>query len=107
LRNHVYSTNVILVSKKFWDKLSPTEQKTMKDAFVEAREYQRKVSVEAAKSSVDALKAAGMEFNEISPAERDRMRQVVKPVVDKFQASYRPAIQKLFASEAARVQAIK
>ena len=105
--NHVYSTNVILVSKKFWDKLSPTEQKIMKEAFVEARDYQRKVSTEAAKSSVAALKAAGMEFNEISPAEQERMRQVVKPVVDKFLASYSPAIQKLFASEAARVQAMK
>lgn len=105
--NHVYSTNVILVSKKFWDKLSPTEQKIMKDAFVEARDYQRKISVEDAKKSISVLKAAGMNYNEVSPAEQQRMRQAVKPTVDKFLSTYDPAIQKLFASETARVQAIE
>lgn len=104
---HVYSANVILVSKKFWDKLSPAEQKILKDAFVEARDYQRKISVEAAHKAVDELKAAGMQFNEVSPAEQDRMRQAVKPTIEKFLSSYDPAIQKLFASETARVQTMK
>lgn len=105
--NHVYSTNVILVSKKFWDKLSAVEQKIMRDSFVEARDYQRKISVEAANKAVDELKAAGMQFNDVSPAEQERMRQAVKPTIEKFLNSYDPAIQKLFASETARVQAMK
>ena len=105
--NHVYSTNVILVSKKFWDKLSTVEQKILRDAFVEARDYQRKISVEAANKAVDELKAAGMQYNDVSPAEQERMRQAVKPTIEKFLNSYDPAIQKLFASETARVQAIK
>ena len=42
--NHAYSTNIILISKKFWDKLSPAEQKMLQDAAIEARDYQRKVS---------------------------------------------------------------
>ena len=25
--NHVYAANILLVSKRFWDKLSPAEQK--------------------------------------------------------------------------------
>ncbi|WP_153109269.1 TRAP transporter substrate-binding protein [Propionivibrio limicola] len=105
--NHVYSANVILVSKKFWDKLSTTEQKILKEAFVEARDYQRKISVEAAHKAVDELKAGGMQYNDLSPAEQERMRQAVKPTIEKFLASYDPAIQKLFASETARVQSIK
>ncbi len=105
--NHVYSTNVILVSKKFWDKLSAVEQKIMKDAFVEARDYQRKISVEAANKAVDELKAAGMQYNDVSPAEQERMRQAVKTTIEKFLNSYDPAIQKLFVSETARVQAMK
>ena len=105
--NHVYSTNVILVSKKFWDKLSAVEQKILRDAFVEARDYQRKISVEAANKAVDELKSAGMQYNDVSPAEQERMRQAVKPTIEKFLNSYDPAIQKLFASETARVQAMK
>lgn len=105
--NHVYSANVILVSKKFWDKLSGTEQKILRDSFAEARDYQRKISVEAAQKAVDELKAAGMLFNDVSPSEQERMRQAVKPTIEKFLSSYDPAIQKLFASETTRVQAMK
>ena len=46
ITNHTYSTNIILVSKKFWDKLSPAEQKIMQEAAIEARDYQRRISRE-------------------------------------------------------------
>src|SRR5213078_5423720 len=39
--NHVYAANIMLVSKKFWDSLSPAEQKMMQDAANETRAYQR------------------------------------------------------------------
>ena len=42
--NHVYATNIILVSKRFWDKLSPAEQKILQDSANEARDYQRTIS---------------------------------------------------------------
>jgi len=105
--NHVYGTNVILVSKVFWDKLSAAEQKILRDAAVEARDYQRQVSVDAAKKAVGALTAAGMQYNDMAPGEQDRMRKAVQPVIDKFLATYDPEIQKLYASEVARVQKLK
>ncbi len=105
--NHVYGANVILVSKKFWDKLSPAEQKILKDAAIEARDYQRQVSMEAAKNAVGKLQAAGMVYNEVPDSEKARMQEVVKPVVDKFLASYSPEIQKLFSAEVARVRKLK
>jgi tripartite ATP-independent transporter DctP family solute receptor len=46
--NHVYAANIVLVSKKFWDKLSPTEQKILHDAADESRAYQRQASRAAA-----------------------------------------------------------
>ena len=39
--NHTYTQNIILVSKIFWDKLSPTEQKIMREAYEESRDYQK------------------------------------------------------------------
>src|SRR6187401_3671305 len=50
--NHVYATNIVLVSKKFWDRLSSSEQKMMQDSFNEARGYQRTVSRAAAQKAV-------------------------------------------------------
>src|SRR6186997_3205315 len=39
--NHTFTQNIVLVSKKFWDKLSPTEQKMLRDTFAETRDYQK------------------------------------------------------------------
>jgi tripartite ATP-independent transporter DctP family solute receptor len=101
--NHVYATNIILVSKRFWDKLSPAEQKILQDAAVEARDYQRTVSRAMAQKSLADLKAKGMQINELAPTEVARMRQIVMPVYDKFTAEYDPAVVKTFKSELQRI----
>jgi tripartite ATP-independent transporter DctP family solute receptor len=102
--NHVYAANIVLVSKRFWDKLSPAEQKAMNEAANEARGYQRQVSRAAAQKAVGELQAKGMQYNTIAPAEQARMGAVVKPVLEKFAASYDPAIVKLYNDELAKVR---
>ena len=101
--NHVYAANIVLVSKRFWDKLSPAEQKILNDAANEARPYQRQVSRAAAQKAVDELKAKGMTYNELAPAELARMRSTAKPVTDRFLATYDPTIAKLYTDELARI----
>ncbi|GAB3764223.1 TRAP transporter substrate-binding protein [Ramlibacter monticola] len=102
--NHVYAANIILVSKKFWDRLSPTEQKILREAADEARNYQRTVSRAAAQKAVGDLQARGMKYNELKPGEQARMREIVKPVLAKFAASYDPAIVKLYETELAKAR---
>ena len=104
--NHVYATNPIQVSKRFWDKLTATEQKLLQDAATEAQNYQRIVSREVSSKAANELKAKGMVLNEISASEQARMRSEVKPVHEKFAASYDPAVVKLFKSELERVSKI-
>ena len=99
--NHVYAANIILVSKRFWDKLSPAEQKIMLDAANESRSYQRQASRAAAQKAVSELQAKGMQFNEVASAEQARMAQVAKPVTDKFASTYDPAIVKLYNEQLA------
>jgi TRAP-type transport system periplasmic protein len=101
--NHVYATNPIQISKRFWDRLSAAEQKIIQDAATEAQNYQRVVSREVSSKAVAELQAKGMVFNELSPAEVNRMRAAVKPVYDKFAASYEPAVVNLFRTELERV----
>jgi len=102
--NHVYAANIILVSKKFWDQLTPAEQKWMRESADEARGYQRQVSRAAAQKSVGELQAKGMQFNELAPAEQARMRQIAKPVIERFSASYDPAAVKLYNDELTRIR---
>jgi len=102
--NHVYAANIVLVSKKFWDGLTPPEQKMMREAADEARGYQRQVSRAAAQKSVGDLQAKGLQVNQVAPAEQARMRQIAKPVTERFAASYDPAIVKLYDAELARIR---
>lgn len=100
--NHVYAANILLVSKRFWDRLSPTEQRILTEAANESRAYQRQVSRAAAQKAVGELQALGMQYNEVSAAERQRIGQMVKPVTDKMASAYDPEIVKLYQSELAR-----
>lgn len=81
---HAYAPAVVMVGKKFWDKLSPDEKKILQDACIEARDYERKVTREANAKVLKELQAKGMAFNEIPPAELAKMREKAKPVVDKY-----------------------
>lgn len=105
--NHVYAANIVLVSKRFWDKLSPAEKAAMNEAAAEARGYQRQTSRAAAQKAVAELQAKGMQFNELAPAEQARMAAVAKPVTDKLAASYEPATVKLYHDELARIRGSK
>jgi TRAP-type transport system periplasmic protein len=72
--NHVYSPWIVLVSKKYWDALSKDEQKVLMDAAKKSRDFEREdTRAEAGKALAD-LKAKGMQINELSPTEANRMR---------------------------------
>ncbi|MFC4768054.1 TRAP transporter substrate-binding protein [Effusibacillus consociatus] len=84
LTNHVYTPFVFLVSKKFWDQLSADEKKIMQDAAVEAGKYQREISRQQNGKSLESLKAKGMKVNEVSAADKAKIQEAIKPVIDKY-----------------------
>ena len=102
--NHVYAANIVLVSKKFWDQLTPAEQTMMNEAANESRGYQRQVSRAAAQKAVGELQSKGLQYNELSAAEQARMQKIAKPVIDRFAATYDPAIVKLYNDELVRIR---
>ena len=87
LTRHIYNPQALIVSKKFWDQLSAGEKKVLADAAQEATAYQRQASREREASAIETLKKGGMQVNELAPAEIARLREKVKPVVDKHSAS--------------------
>jgi TRAP-type transport system periplasmic protein len=100
--NHVYAANILLVGKRFWDRLSPVEQRILTEAANESRAYQRQASRAAAQKAVGELQAKGMQYNEVSAAERQRIGQAVKPVTDRMAAAYDAELVRLYQSELAR-----
>jgi tripartite ATP-independent transporter DctP family solute receptor len=102
---HAYNPLVVIFSKQKWDKLSPAERQIVQDAASEAGTYERKVSREANEKSADSLKAKGMLINAVAPAEIARMRDKVKPVIDKFTRDGGEALAGEINAEIAKVRA--
>ncbi|MBP2558502.1 tripartite ATP-independent transporter DctP family solute receptor [Neorhizobium galegae] len=83
---HQYNPQIVLISKKFWDGLNDEEKGILQSAATEARDFQRKVSREADAKALDEIKKTGMQVTELSPAETQKIRDAVKPLIDKFSA---------------------
>ena len=97
LTNHQYNPQSLIFSKKVWDTLSPAEKKLIEDSALEAAKFQRQVNRDAAAGQLDALKKAGMQVSEFSPAEQAKLREKLKPVVDKHGAAIQATLNDLQA----------
>ncbi len=84
LTGHAYNAVALLVSKKTFDKLNADERKLVRDAAQEAAAYERDQSRKLAGSLLEKLKKDGMQVNDVSPAEKQRLAEKLQPVVDKY-----------------------
>jgi len=97
LTNHQYNPQSIIFSKKVWDTLSAADHKVLQDAANEAAAFQRKVNRDKAAGDLDALKKAGMQVTELSAAEQGKLRDKLKPVIDKHGAAIAATVAELNA----------
>lgn len=104
ITNHQYNPQSVIFSKKVWDTLSADEKKVLQDSAIEAGKYQRQVSREASASTIDALKKAGMQVSEFSPAEVAKLREKMKPVIAKHAAIVGEATVKELQAELAKIR---
>lgn len=105
--SHAYGVIALLVSKKFWDRLSADEQKILQAAAIEARDHERKISRAQAKRAIDELTSAGMQYDQLPASELARMRRATQGVVDRVLQTYDPALVKLLQSELERIKKLK
>ena len=103
LTNHQYNPQSLIFSKKVWDGLSEADRKILKDAAVEAAAYQRKVNRDKSADDLQELKKAGMQVTEFSATEQAKLRDKLKPVVDKHGAAIAATLAELQA-ELAKVR---
>jgi tripartite ATP-independent transporter DctP family solute receptor len=97
ITNHQYNPQSLIFSKKVWDALSADEKKAVQDAASEAAKYQRQVNRDKAASDLEALKKAGMQVTELSAAEQNKLRDRLKPVVDKHGAALSATVAEMQA----------
>lgn len=85
--NHAYTPFLVLFSKPIWNRYTPDEQAALRECAIKGRDEERRVNRELNSKSLEKMKQAGLQFNEISPAEQARMREKVMPVYEKHKAT--------------------
>ena len=104
LSGHVYSAWALIMSKKFWDKLTPAEQTMVRQAAAEATTYERTAIRDYDAKALLEVKARGMQVTTLSDAERTRMGEKLKPVTEKFMAQFGSAAAGELMAEVNRVR---
>lgn len=104
LTRHTYGAFIPLASKKFWDKLSEDDRKLLMQAAADARSYQRNVAREQELGAIAQMTAKGLAVNEISAAERTRMREASMPLWSSFSQE---AGQEIFEAAQAEIAKVR
>jgi tripartite ATP-independent transporter DctP family solute receptor len=101
---HIYNPQIVLVSKKFWDKLNADEQKLFQETAIEAQAFERSTSRELADKALEELKSSGMEVSELPAEEVAKFREKAKPVSDKYAKEGDPALVQMLNDELAKAR---
>ena len=104
LTNHQYNPQSIVISKKFWDTLSPADHKVLQEAATESVGYERTQSRAALQSGLADLKKDGMQVTELPPAEVAKLREKMKPVIAKHAATVGADTVKAIQAELAKAR---
>jgi TRAP-type C4-dicarboxylate transport system substrate-binding protein len=89
----IYHPELLVFSKKSWEGLSKEYQALVAKFAKEAQQEQRTLWYEREKTSIEILKKAGIEINEV--ADKKQFQAAVKPVWDKYGAQHAALIQRI------------
>ena len=104
LTNHQYNPQSVVVSKKFWDSLSPADRKVLQEAATESAAYQRTQSRAQLQAGMEDLRKGGMQITELPPAEIAKLREKMKPVIAKHSATVGEDTVKAIQAELAKAR---
>jgi TRAP-type transport system periplasmic protein len=97
LTGHQYNPQSVIFSKKVWDTLSAADKKIIDDSADEATKTQRDMSRAALAANLELLKKNGMTVTQFSAAEVAKLREKMKPVLDKHSALVGPVVAEVQA----------
>ncbi|RFO97248.1 ABC transporter substrate-binding protein [Rhodoferax lacus] len=95
--NHQYNPQSVIFSKKVWDSLSAADRKIIDDAADEATKAQREAARASVAANLELLKKNGMTVTQLPAAELTKLREKMKPVIDKHSALVGPVVAEVQA----------
>lgn len=97
LTEHLILPEPVVMSKATWSKLSPEQQKLVQTLAREAQAEERVLWDKKSAEAETKLKAAGVEFITLSPAQKKAFFDATQPVRDKYGAPYKELISRIEA----------
>ena len=85
---HGFTPNVLIVSKKFWDKLSDNQKKVVEEGAKAYADYQWELSEKSYESDKQFLMSKGMKFITPDAAFKQKMVDAMKPIYDDYYSKY-------------------
>ncbi len=77
---------IVMTNAKFWDGLTPGQQKLFTDAMVQASKLERRLSEELNAKSFESMKKSGkVEVYTLTPAERQAFIKVLAPLYESYE----------------------
>ncbi|MBB6310001.1 TRAP transporter substrate-binding protein [Xanthobacter tagetidis] len=101
--NLFYAPVAVLMSKKFYDSLSPADQAIMRDACTEARTTEREANRALSPEALKQMKAAGLESTVLDAATIAAFKEKLRPVVDKHMKGIDPEVVATLQAELAKL----
>ncbi len=98
LTGHVFANCPYIISKEFYDGLSPELQKVVTDAVDKTVVAQRERLAELETNYIEELKSSGMEINEITAEQKALFAEKAKPAYDLFEEKFGDELIKLAKS---------
>jgi tripartite ATP-independent transporter DctP family solute receptor len=92
---HLIVPEVLVMSKKIWDSLSKDDQALIRKTAREAQMEERTLWNEYEAKAMAKAKAAGIDIIRVSPAEKKKFQEAVKPVWDKYGPKYAALIKRI------------
>ena len=85
ITRHAYAPNVMLMSMRTWNRLTPEQQKIATDSALEAAKYNRDLDNDSEAEWLQSLKDKGMQ---VSEPDLSLFRDAVKGVYEKYEQQY-------------------
>ncbi|AIC93371.1 TRAP transporter substrate-binding protein [Shouchella lehensis] len=84
MTNHIYNASPFMVSKAFWEILTPQERQAIEEVADEVQASQRLANQEEARVSRAYLEEKGITITELTDKERERWIEASNPVRERF-----------------------
>src|SRR5690606_6549205 len=90
LTEHMSVPDVLVMSRRAWDKLTPAQQQAVKQSAKKAEKRQRELWQAAESQAVEAMRAAGVEVTAFKG--KSELHQMTAPVREKYGSQHRDLI---------------